>query len=86
MISAKEATDLVNIYKTHERKKQSAIAWLEANAEKDIRCAAQEGGTWIIITVPGEQYNWISKVLTEDLGYNVSHVHFCQIQISWGEE
>ena len=82
MIKASEAADLVKTYRKHELKKQSAIAWLEANIEKEIKNTAARGGTWVITSVPDEMYNLIKKVL-EELGYKVSHVHCCQLQISW---
>jgi hypothetical protein len=82
MINANEAAELVETYHEYELKKQSAIAWLEANVEKEIRTTAEKGGIWIITSVPGELYNLIKKVL-EELGYKVSHVHCCQLQISW---
>ena len=85
MIKASEAAELVKAYHEYELKKQSAIAWLEANVEKEIRTTAEKGGTWVITTVPGELYNLIKKIL-EELGYKVSHVHCCQLQISWEDQ
>ena len=82
MIKASEAADLVKTYKAQELKKQSAITWLEANVEKEIKNTATKGGTWIITLVPGEMYSLIKKIL-EELGYKVSHVRCCQLQISW---
>ena len=82
MIKASEAIDLVKIYRKHELEKQSVITWLETNVEPEIKTTATEGGTWVITTVPGEMYTLIEKVL-EELGYKISHVHCCQLQISW---
>jgi hypothetical protein len=82
MIKASEAIDLVKTYRRHELEKQSAITWLETNVEKEIKNTAAKGGTWVITSVPGELYNLIKKVL-EELGYKVSHVRCCQLQISW---
>ena len=82
MIKASDAAELVKAYHEYELKKQSAIAWLEDNVEKEIRTTAEKGGTWVITSVPGELYNLIKKVL-EELGYKVSHVRCCQLQISW---
>ena len=82
MITANEAAELVKTYEAQELKKQSAIAWLEANVEKEIKNTASKGGTWIIVTVPGEMYSLIKKIL-EELEYKISHVHCSQMEISW---
>lgn len=82
MITAIKATSLVEAYKEKQSEKGQALIWLEANVQQVITDTADQGGTWIIITVPYSIQHAVDEVLSE-LGYKVERIHQFQTKISW---